>query len=339
MAEYEVQGEALEEQVSELTAKEQKKQERNKKLSHFIKNEKVIFNDKVSQFLFILPAFVVFTLFTVYPALTSLYYSFTDWTGIGSNYNMVGFANYIEMFRTPSLLKTLPVTFYYAALNAVTLLVVAFFIALMLNRNSVFTGFMRVCFFLPMLVSSLIVGFVFKEFYSPVVGVPPNQTMGSLNRILTELGLGFMTANWLGNGGTAMIVIVLTGVWYQVGQTALIYLATMQGISKDYYEAARIDGAGYWRCTWFITWKMMGPALMVNTILLLINSLKQYDMIALLTNGGPGTATKVINLAIVEQSINAQRVGLGCAMSMVVTAFTFLLVTVAQKLLSRRSAD
>lgn len=81
----------------------------------------------------------------------------------------------------------------------------------------------------------------------------------------------------------------------------------------------------------------MGPALIVNSILLLINSLKQYDMIALLTNGGPGTSTKVINLAIVELSINSQKVGLGCAMSMVVTVFTFLLVSVTQKLLSRRT--
>ncbi len=330
MAEFEVK-----ETKKAGAGKEEKKRIRAKKRAYFFKNEKVIFNDKVSQAVFLLPAFLVFTLFTVYPALTSLYYSFTDWTGIGSNYDMVGFANYVEMFQTPSLLKTLPVTFYYAALNAVTLLVVAFFIALMLNRRSIFTGFMRICFFLPMLVSPLIVGFVFKEFYSPVVGTQ----MGSLNRILTELGLGFLTQNWLGNPSTAMIVVVFTGVWYQVGQTALIYLATMQGISQDYYEAARIDGAGYWRCTYYITWKMMGPALLVNTILLLINSLKQYDMISLLTNGGPGTATKVINLAIVEMSINAQRVGLGCAMSMVVTAFTFVLVTVISKLLARRPAD
>lgn len=305
------------------------------KLRIFVKKDKIVFNDKFAQFVFLFPAIAVFTLFTVYPALTSLFYSFTDWTGIGSNYNFVKFDNYVEMFRNKDLFKTLPVTFYYAALNAVTLLVVAFFIALMLNRKSVFTGFMRVCFFIPMLVSPLIVGFVFKEFYAPVVG----SEMGSLNKMLTALGLGKLTADWLGNEYTSMIVIVLTGVWYQVGQTALIYLATMQGISSDYYEAATLDGAGYWKRTYFITWKMMGPALIVNSILLLINSLKQYDMIALLTNGGPGTSTKVINLAIVELSIGSQKVGLGCAMSMVVTAFTFLLVTVTQNILSKRLAS
>lgn len=324
--------------AEEIAVEEEKKQALPEKtvrhkIKKLIRNDKFFLNDKVAQAVFLLPAIIVFTLFTVYPAFTSLYYSFTDWTGIGTNYNFVGFANYVEMFRDQQLFKTLPVTFYYAALNAFTLLAVAFFIALMLNRKSIFTGFMRVCFFIPMLVSSLIVGFVFKEFYAPVVG----DEMGSLNKMLTSLGLGFMTSNWLGNEYTSMIVIVLTGVWYQVGQTALIYLATMQGISSDYYEAATLDGAGYWKRTYYITWKLMGPALIVNSILLLINSLKQYDMIALLTNGGPGTSTKVINLAIVELSINSQKVGLGCAMSMVVTVFTFLLVSVTQKLLSRRT--
>ena len=324
--------------AEEIAVEEEKKQALPEKtvrhkIKKLIRNDKFFLNDKVAQAVFLLPAIIVFTLFTVYPAFTSLYYSFTDWTGIGTNYNFVGFANYVEMFRDQQLFKTLPVTFYYAALNAFTLLAVAFFFFLMLNRKSIFTGFMRVCFFIPMLVSSLIVGFVFKEFYAPVVG----DEMGSLNKMLTSLGLGFMTSNWLGNEYTSMIVIVLTGVWYQVGQTALIYLATMQGISSDYYEAATLDGAGYWKRTYYITWKLMGPALIVNSILLLINSLKQYDMIALLTNGGPGTSTKVINLAIVELSINSQKVGLGCAMSMVVTVFTFLLVSVTQKLLSRRT--
>ena len=317
----------------ETSIDSRKKSDRRKKWGKFIRKDKIVFNDKFAQAVFLLPAILVFSVFTVYPAFTSLYYSFTDWTGIGTNYNFVGFANYAEMFRDKNLFQTLPVTFYYAALNAVTLLFVAFFIALMLNRQSIFTSFMRVCFFIPMLVSPLIVGFVFKEFYAPTVG----DETGSLNKILMQIGLGFLSTNWLGNEYTAMIVIVLTGVWYQVGQTALIYLATMQGISAEYYEAATLDGAGYWKRTYHITWKLMGPALMVNTILLLINSLKQYDMIALLTNGGPGTSTKVINLAIVELSIASQKVGLGCAMSMVVTAFTFVLVSVTQKLLSRRA--
>lgn len=327
--------EKLLQSIEKQLCKDEKRKNFSKKWHKFIHEDKIVFNDKFAQVVFLFPAIFMFTIFTVYPALTSLFYSFTDWTGIGSNYNFVYFDNYLEMFRDPNLFKTLPVTFYYAALNAVTLLFVAFFIALILNRNSVFTGFMRVCFFIPMLVSPLIVGFVFKEFYAPVVG----DEMGSFNKILTALGLGFLTQNWLGNENTAMIVIVITGVWYQVGQTALIYLATMQGISADYYEAATLDGAGYWKRTYYITWKLMGPALMINTILLLINSLKQYDMIALLTNGGPGTATKVINLAIVELSISAQKVGLGCAMSMVVTVFTFVLVTVVQKLFNRKAAD
>jgi multiple sugar transport system permease protein/raffinose/stachyose/melibiose transport system permease protein len=133
-----------------------------------------------------------------------------------------------------------------------------------------------------------------------------------------------------------MLIVVLTGVWNQVGTTALIYLAGMQSISKELYESAKIDGAGYWKQTYHITWKMIAPALTINMIFLLINSLKAYDMIAILTQGGPGTATKVINIAILNYSVSGYKVGLGAAMSMVVTIFVFIIVSAMNGVLRKR---
>ena len=292
-------------------------------------------SDTCAQIVFLLPAFTIFTVLFLVPVLTSVYYSFTDWNGIDKTAKWIWFDNYLEMFKNKDIFNTIPVTIYYAVLNSVTLIFVAFFVALMLNRKSRITNVLRISFFLPMLVSGIIVGFLFKEIYSPVIS---EDNMGTLNRILTMLHLDFLTANWLGNENTAMIVVVLTGVWNQVGQTALIYLADMQGIPKELYEAATIDGAGYWKQTYHITWKLISPSLRINLILLIINSLKAYDMIALLTGGGPGTSTKVINLWIVERSIGGYDVGLGCAMSMVVTLFAFILVTVTQKVLAKRGA-
>lgn len=292
-------------------------------------------NEGLAQAVFLLPAFLMFTAFIVYPAMTSLYYSMTDWNGISREYNFVAFDNYLEMFRNKDIFSTIPVTIYYAALNTVLLLVVAFLVALALNRASKITSFLRVSFFLPMLISPMIVGFVFKEMYGPYIS---EGNMGTINRILESLGLSSWMNNWLGNPSTAMIMVVITGVWYQVGTNALVYLANLQSIPEDLYDAAKIDGAGYWRQVYYITLKMMLPSITINAILLLINSLKAYDMISILTAGGPGTATKVINLSIVEYSITNYRVGLGCAMSMVVTAFVFILVTAIQKLLSRWEA-
>lgn len=292
-------------------------------------------SDGVAQAVFLIPAYTIFTLLFFIPVLTSVYYSFTDWNGISKETNWVWFKNYAAMFTNPDIFNTIPVTIYYAVLNSVCLIFIAFFVALMLNRKSRITTPLRICFFLPMLVSGIIVGFLFKEIYSPVIS---DENMGTLNRILTLVGLKGLTQNWLGNKYTVMIVVVLTGVWNQVGQTALIYLANMQSIPKELYEAATIDGAGYWKQTYHITWKLISPSLRINLILLIINSLKAYDMISLLTGGGPGTATKVINLWIVERSIGGYEVGLGCAMSMVVTIFAFVLVTVTQKLLANRGA-
>lgn len=296
----------------------------------------IITGDTFAQIVFLLPAYLIFTVLFFIPVATSVYYSFTDWNGISKVTNFVGWDNYVEMFANPDIFSTIPVTMYYAALNSVCLIFIAFFVALALNRRSRVTTPLRICFFVPMLMSGIIVGFLFKEMYAPVIG---EDNMGTINRLLTNVGLGALTQNWLGNRNTVMLVVVLTGIWNQVGQTALIYLASMQSISRELYEAALIDGAGYWKQTYYITWKLIAPALRINLILLIINSLKTYDMISLLTGGGPGTATKVINLWIVERAIGGYEVGLGCAMSMVVTIAVFILVTVTQKLLARRCSE
>jgi len=293
---------------------------------------RLVMNDRIAQTVLLAPALIMFTLFIVYPCGMTLWYSFTDWTGIGLNYNFVWFNNYSMMFRSPEIFKTIPITLYYAALNSVTLVVVGFFIALALNRKSRITNLMRVCFFLPTLLSPLVVGFVFKEFFSPVLS---SQWMGSFNRILKMLGLTTWQRNWLSNKYTAMPLIVFVGIWYNIGQTSLIYLANMRSISQSLYEAAMIDGAGYWRQTYNITFRMTAPALRINVILLLISSMQSSGFISVLTSGGPGTATKVINLAIVEYTISAYRVGLGSAMAMVVSATVFILVVTAQKLISK----
>ncbi|MFQ7035021.1 MAG: carbohydrate ABC transporter permease [Candidatus Borkfalkia sp.] len=253
----------------ETSIDSRKKSDRRKKWDKFIRKDKIVFNDKFAQAVFLLPAILVFSVFTVYPAFTSLYYSFTDWTGIGIIIILSDLQIMPKCFGI-KICSNASRNFLLCRIKCSYAVVCGFYRADVKSAKHIY-GFYARCFFIPMLVSPLIVGFVFKEFYAPTVG----DETGSLNKILMQIGLGFLSTNWLGNEYTAMIVIVLTGVWYQVGQTALIYLATMQGISAEYYEAATLDGAGYWKRTYHITWKPMGPALMVNTILLLINSLKQ----------------------------------------------------------------
>ena len=289
-------------------------------------------NDRIAQLAFLAPAIIMFSLFIFYPTVMTLWYSFTDWSGIGLGYNFVGLSNYAMMFKQPEIFKTIPVTLYYALLNALTIIIVAFFIALALNRKSRITNFMRACFFVPMLIAPIISGFIFKEFLAPVLSP---EWMGTLNRMLGLVGLESLQGNWLSNKYTAMPLIVLVGIWGGVGQTALIYLANMQSIPKDLYEAATIDGAGYWKQTFHITFRMLAPALRINVILLLINSLQGSGMIGVLTGGGPGSATKVINIAIVEYTIGAYRVGLGSAMGIVVSVVVFTLVVTAQKFISK----
>jgi ABC-type sugar transport system permease subunit len=285
------------------------------------------------EILFLAPALLVFFVFFIYPTSTSLWFSFTNWNGIGKNYHFVGLDNYVNLFTNQDIFQTIPTTGYYALLNTLMLSVFGFLAALALNRQAWVTNLLRVAFFTPMLIAGVIVGFVFQEMYAPVLN---EENMGIINRLLTMVGLDSLRASWLGNTSTAMVVVVLTGVWNQVGQTALIYLAAMQIIPGELYESAEMDGAGYWSKTWHITWKMVAPAFTLNMVLLLINSLKQYDMIELLTQGGPGLATRVINIAILDYSISSFKVGLGCAMAMVVTLFVFLTVLLINSILRKR---
>ena len=296
------------------------------------KKKKRIVNDYAKQWILLAPAVIVFLVFFLYPVGTSLYYSFTDWNGISWSMNFVWFENYKTMFSQNELLRTIPVTLEYAFLNTIMMSFLGLLLALALNRGSWFTGIMRVCFFLPMLVSSLVVGFVFKDIFAPVIN---EETMGSLNLLLTKLGLKFLRANWLGRD-SALLMCVGTGVWNSVGQTALIFLANIMSIPKDLYEAAEIDGAGYWKQQYHVTWRMLAPSFSVNLTLLMINSMKQYDTIAILTQGGPGTATRVINLAIMDLSVSSQKVGLGCAMAVVVSVFITVTVTIINRLMRKR---
>ncbi|MDR1692589.1 MAG: sugar ABC transporter permease [Oscillospiraceae bacterium] len=289
--------------------------------------------DKIIQIVFLIPALTIFIVFFLYPVSTSVMYSFTDWNGISRESNFIWFDNYIEFFSNSTIFRTLPTTLYYAVLNMTVLTFGGFFVALALNRRSRFTPVLRLTFFIPMLVSGLIVGFVFREIYAPVLN---EDNMGIINRLLTMVGLSGLRGNLLGNVNTAMIVVVLTGAWVQLGTTSMIYLAGMQIIPRELYETAEIDGAGYWRQVYHITWKMIVPSLSINMILLLVNSLKSYEMIFYLTQGGPGTATKVVNMSVMEFSVSAYKVGLGCAMSIIVALFIFVLVTVINVLLRRR---
>lgn len=291
--------------------------------------------DKLTQAMFMAPALILFTVFFVLPSSTSFFYSFTDWNGVGNKFKFVAFENFVYMFTNKDIFSPILNTVYYAVLTTIFMNIGGFFLALALNRKSRITNSMRVIFFLPHLVAGIIVGFAFRQIYAPVMDLA-SWNMGALNALFHILHLDFLMGNFLGQTNTAMLFIVLTGMWQSLGFASIIYLSNLQTIPNDLYEAAEIDGAGFFSRIKNITWPMVAPAFSINLTLTLISSLKTYEVILLLTGGGPGTATKVVNMAIVEYSFSAFKVGLGCAMSVLLAIFVFVLAGSSNVLLRRR---
>lgn len=289
-------------------------------------------------YLFILPAFVIFTVFFVYPCASSFYLSFTDWDGVAQVKNFIGFRNFISAFTNKDIFSVFPNTFYYAILNTLLINFFSFFLALALNRSSALTNILRVVYYVPIILSGIVVGFVFQQIFAPVFKVETMQ-MGALNGLLHLLGLDSLMHNWLGEKATAMNCVLLVSLWQYLGFHALIYFANMQSIPKDLYEAADIDGVKTFQKLRYITWPMLAPALTINLTLLTIGSLKVFDLMYSLTKGGPGGTTKVIGLAIYEQAFYLRKVGYGSALSVILAVIVFIITILLNIYLRKREVD
>ena len=232
------------------------------------------------------PGFVLFFIFHTYPALQGIFYSFTDWKGYG-NWEFVGFKNYLNVFKDDRALDAYLFTFKFAVIATILVNVFSLLIAMGLNAKIKFQKTLRAVFFLPYILSILIVGFIFNFIFSHL-----------LPQIGENLGIAMLAKNILGDPNLAWVGIVIVAVWQAVAFNTILYLAGLVTISEDLYEAASIDGAGVWRKFWSITFPLIAPFFTINMVLAMKNFLMVFDQIVALTGGGPGKSTESISLLI-----------------------------------------
>lgn len=230
------------------------------------------------------PAFLLFFGFHTFPALQGLFYSFTDFRGYGS-WEFVGLKNYINVFKDSRALSAYIFTLQFAIVATVLVNVASLALAIGLNSNIRFKTFLRAVYFIPNVLSILIVGFIFKFIFSNFL--PPLFPEGSV-----------LSRNILGNPDLAWIGVVFVAVWQATAFNTLVYLAGLQTISDDLYEAASIDGASKWQQFRMITFPMIAPFFTINMVLALKGFLMAFDHIMALTAGGPGRATESISIVI-----------------------------------------
>ncbi|KML43541.1 sugar ABC transporter permease [Cytobacillus firmus] len=242
---------------------------------------------KNSVFLIItIPAFLLFFIFHSFPALQGIFYSFTDWKGYG-DWNFVGLKNYLNVFKDERAGDAYLFTFKFAIVATILVNIISLLVAIGLNSKIKFHKTLRAIYFLPYILSILIVGFIFNFIFAHF-----------LPQIGDVFGWEILTRNILGNPDLAWIGIVIVAVWQAVSFNTILYLAGLVTISEDLYEAASIDGAGVWTKFWKITFPLIAPFFTINMVLSLKNFLMVFDQIVALTGGGPGKSTESISLLI-----------------------------------------
>ncbi|WP_407271272.1 carbohydrate ABC transporter permease [Radiobacillus sp. PE A8.2] len=241
---------------------------------------------KRAFYIMTIPAMLLFFLFQTYPTLQGIFYSFTNWKGYG-DWNFVGFDNFLRFFRDDRTQHAYLFTFGYSILSTILVNIISLVVALGLNAKVKFQKTLRGIYFLPNILSVLIIGFIFGFIFSYV-----------LPEIGASLNIGILQKNILGNPDLAWIGIVVVAVWQAVAFNTILYLAGLQTIPTELYEAAKIDGASSWKEFWKITFPLISPFFTINVVVAMREFLMAFDHIVALTNGGPGTTTESISLLI-----------------------------------------
>lgn len=272
---------------------------------------------------FAVPALLLFTIFFILPMLISFFFSLTVWNL--KSFTFCGLDNFKLFFTEHSMNLSVRNTLVYAFVTCSVKLILSFFIAILLSSSLKTRNILRAVVFFPTLVSTIAVGITFSSLMHP--------TKGLFNVILQSLGM--MPVDWLGNTKLALFSVAFTDIWKGVGIATVIFLSGIQSISRDYYEAAVIDGANYVQRICFITVPLSKPARNSIIILALIGGLKSFDLIWTMTGGGPGFATDVLASVIYKQYA-AGFYGLSTAGNVIMFVFITAIVLPLQRYLIKK---
>ncbi|QIZ10371.1 sugar ABC transporter permease [Priestia megaterium] len=279
--------------------------------------------NKIYPWYFSSGAIILYTIFIVVPSLIGIYYSFTDWNSYDVNKNFIGIENYKNIiFGDHVYLEFIKNTLIFTIFTTLAKTVLGLFVAILLVSGVKAANLHRMIIFSPQVLSFLIVGLVFKSLLDP--------NNGFVNTTLRSLGLDFMAHSWLGSLTWAMPSVMGVDTWKGMGYIMVLFIAGLLAIPKELYEASEMDGAGFFQRLFRITLPMLFPTVMIATVLNLTYGLRVFDIIYVLTNGGPGSATDVINTAVYSAFAKGYW-GLGSALSTIL----FVIMAIASVFIIR----
>lgn len=280
---------------------------------------------------FIVPAFIVYTVLTMYPLIQTIGLSFTNWDGYSmSNLKFVGLENFKAVLADKSMKSALLNTLFYSIVFPILTTIFAIPLSLALNSKMRTRNLQRAIFFFPSVPSAIILGYLWAYILAPT-------SSGLLNKFLGLFGIN--PVMWLSTPKTAMFSVIMVNLWSALGWHACIYLAQLQSIPAEYYEAATVDGANAWQKFRYITFPMLASAMTVSVMLLLVNSMKIFDLPFALTNGGPGTSTTMISQIIIKTGFVEKSYGKATAMSAIFFVFIAVISIVQLNTMKKREVE
>lgn len=268
----------------------------------------------MSAIFFLSPTMLVFSVFILFPVLFSFYLSFHSWNMFSSERTFVGLENYHHMITNPEFWQVLKNTAIYTFATVPLSIALALAVAFFLNKKIIGKKLLRTAYFTPVIVSAVAAAVIWRWIYDP--------SFGLLNYALGFIGIA--PINWINDATAAMAALIIMGVWKSLGFNMVLYLAGLQGIPEHYYEAADIDGAGGWLKFWRITVPLLGPTTFFITVMSVITSFQVFDIVYVLTHGGPMGATKVLVFYLYEHAFKFFNMGYASAAAYVLFAIIFI---------------
>lgn len=283
-----------------------------------------VLSDKKAICFFVIPTILIYIAVIFLPIVMSINYSMLKWDGIGKG-TFIGFRNYIELFSDSRFLNSVVHSFLFAFVSIFIQLPISLLFALILANGVKGEKFFRTVYFIPVIMSTVVIGQLWSKIY--------NADYGLLNTFLKAIGLGSLARDWLGREDTALIASFIPILWQYVGYHMLIMYSGAKSISADIYEAAKIDGASAIKTAFKITIPLMKPVLKVSVMFSLIGSLKVFDLIYVLTKGGPFFSTEVPSTYMYTIIFDSYRYGYGSAIAVFIVVECLVLTVLFDKLI------
>jgi ABC-type sugar transport system permease subunit len=280
-------------------------------------------------YMLLLPPFLLYAYFILVPLIRTGHFSLTSWNGATADLPFVGLDNFFRMAVDPLFWGAFWHTAVWVAFGTVVELALALALAMFVwNRPRGFMTF-RTVFFMPLVLPAVVVGVVWIWIYSPLFGI--------LNRFLTTIGLEQFALGWLGDPNVALYAVLAASIWSHLGLSFVIFVAALQNVDQDLLDAAKIDGANAWERFRYVVVPQLSNSITLVTVLLLVHGLQGFDLVWVMTHGGPNNSTQLLATYAYQKAFVENEAGYGSAISLVLAALA-LIVSIATVNLRERSA-